>query len=115
MDVVHELDLELAERAVELSPTCAGMLGNSQVACDLSNAPQILSVILVLLHHHLDGHVGSATAARNDEGEEDLLLLGQVTLHSRPHLGQQISKAHRAVRFIRMGTLDLCRKLNQSR
>ena len=33
-------------------------VGSCQVAGELSDAPQVLPVILVLLHHHLHGHAG---------------------------------------------------------
>lgn len=58
-------------------------------------------MILVLGHHDLDGHEGHATAAREDEREEDLLLLGQVALYRVVDLFEVLGQPRRAQGVVR--------------
>jgi hypothetical protein len=59
--------------------------------------------------------VGVLRAAREDEREEDLLLLGQVAVDGGANIHQQVGQALGAVRFVRVRLLHFARQLDEPR
>jgi anaerobic nitric oxide reductase transcription regulator len=113
--VLPELGLEVGESAVQLAPTRAGFRGSRQVVGECSRVSQILPMILVLLHHHRDRHVGHAAATGADQREQDALLLGEMALHGRMDSLEVLGEPDRAHRLVGVHLLDLLGQRDQAR
>jgi hypothetical protein len=97
--VLVQLRFEAVQIEVEPSPGRAGAGGQGEVVCERARALKIGQVVFVLGHHDLDGHEGHGAAAGEDEGKENLLFLGEVTLDRVDNLFQMLGQPARAQRF----------------
>jgi hypothetical protein len=95
LDVLVQIGFEALQIEVQASPGLAGVGGQGEVVGERARALEVGHVVFVLGHHHLDGHEGAATAAGEDEREEDLFFLGQVALDREQDLFQVVGQADR--------------------
>ena len=103
----HQLGFELLEARVQGTPRRARLAWRVEVSGELAKLLKARAVVIVLLHHHADGHLHlKALASGTNRRKEDAFLLGEVLVQLRLQLLQMGCQAMRTAGFLRVHALD---------